>query len=307
MSRSGTSPDQLPAMRRVGRPPIGDAPRQLIAIHNGGDLGRSTEQPRRGLGRHREQDDVRRQVRCELDAGNQIVYSSLANGTFDLWIMNADGSGRRPIATDEGASIDPDVSRDGNTVVMGSDRAAGVFEIWRMAIDGTGAAALTRAEGAWTPSMLPDGSVLYGVPYRIWRLPPDGGPPVQVTDASTSRVSVSPDGTRFVCSYRETATSRTQLAVYHVGEPAPRQRFDIPATADSHARWGPDGRSLQYIDTRNGVSNIWSLSLSGGPATQVTHFTTDRIFGFAWSRDGTMLALARGAVASDAVLITSER
>jgi hypothetical protein len=32
-----------------------------------------------------------------------------------------------------------------------------------------------------------------------------------------------------------------------------------------------------------------------------------RIFAFAWSRDGTMLPLARGAVASDVVLITSER
>jgi hypothetical protein len=64
---------------------------------------------------------------------------------------------------------------------------------------------------------------------------------------------------------------------------------------------------VQFIDTRNGVSNIWNVSLKGGPPTQVTRFTSDRIFAFAWSRDGTQLALARGAVATDAVLITSER
>ena len=237
----------------------------------------------------------------------QIVYSSAANGTFDLWIMNADGTGRRPIATDPGASIYPDVSRDGKTVVMSSDRASAVFEIWRMAIDGTDMAPLTRAEGAWRPSALPDGSVLYTVGNSIWRVPREGGARIRVTDANASRTSVSPDGTRFVCSYRQTSTARVQLAVYQVGEAAPRQTFYIPLTADAQARWGPDGRSLHYIDTRGGVSNIWRLSLDGGAATQVTHFKTDRIFAFGWSRDGTMLALARGAVISDAVLITSER
>jgi serine/threonine protein kinase len=237
----------------------------------------------------------------------RLVYSSAANGTFDLWIMNADGTGRRPIATDAGASIYPDVFRDGKTVVMSSDQGSNAFEIWRMAIDGTDMAPLTRTDSAWAPSALPDGSILFTVGSSIWRVAREGGTPVLVTEANASRTSVSPDGNRFVCSYRQTSTARAQLAVFHVGEAAPRQVFDIPATADAQARWGPDGRSLHYIDTRGGVSNIWSLSLEGGAATQVTHFKTDRIFAFAWSRDGTRLALARGAVISDAVLITSDR
>jgi Tol biopolymer transport system component len=239
--------------------------------------------------------------------GGAIVYSSAANGTYDLWIMNADGSGRRPIATEAGADLYPDVSRDGRTVVMSSDRGSSIFDIWQIAIDGSGIRPLTRAQGAWYPKALPDGSVLYSSGDSTWRVAPEGGAPSRVTEAHISRPSVSPDGTRFVCNYREPVTAPLQVAVYQIGQATPSKLFDIPATADSQVQWGPDGRSLHYIDTREGVSNIWSLSLDGGAATQVTRFKTDRIFAFAWSRDGTQLAVSRGSVASDAVLITSER
>jgi hypothetical protein len=53
------------------------------------------------------------------------------------------------------------------------------------------------------------------------------------------------------------------------------------------------------------VSNIWRLSRDGSPPTPVTNFKTDRIFSFAWSHDGKTLALARGSLRSDAVLVTN--
>ena len=45
------SPDQLGAMRRVGRPPLGDAPRQLIAIRvDPGVLEQFLKEARRRVG-----------------------------------------------------------------------------------------------------------------------------------------------------------------------------------------------------------------------------------------------------------------
>ncbi len=237
----------------------------------------------------------------------QIVYSSAATGTFDLWIMKADGSERRPLTANAAANLYPDVSRDGRTVVLTSDRESNVFQIWRIGIDGTGMRSLTRDETAWGPRTSTDGSVIYGSADRIWRVSLDGGTALRLTNKTTSRPAVSPDGKLFVCSYREPDTAPSQLAVYEVGDAEPRQLFDIPATADRQAQWAPDGRSVQYIDTRDGVSNIWNLDLNGSRATQVTRFKTDRIFAFAWSRDGTRLALSRGAVASDVVLVTLDR
>jgi len=49
------------------------------------------------------------------------------------------------------------------------------------------------------------------------------------------------------------------------------------------------------------------LGLDGGPSKQLTNFKSDLIFSFAWSRDGRQLALARGSVTKDVVLISSLR
>ena len=41
--------------------------------------------------------------------------------------------------------------------------------------------------------------------------------------------------------------------------------------------WAPDGKSIDYLVTRGGVTNIWRQALSGGPAKQLTHFTSDLV------------------------------
>lgn len=71
-------------------------------------------------------------------------------------------------------------------------------------------------------------------------------------------------------------------------------------------QWSPDGRALTYVDVRKGVPNIWSQPVDGSPPRQITDFTSDLIYSFAWSRSGD-LALARGAWNSDAVLIRNFR
>jgi len=60
---------------------------------------------------------------------------------------------------------------------------------------------------------------------------------------------------------------------------------------------------LTYIVTRQGISNIWSQSIDGGEAKQLTDFTDNRIFRFAWARDGKHLACERGLDINDIVLI----
>jgi hypothetical protein len=46
--------------------------------------------------------------------------------------------------------------------------------------------------------------------------------------------------------------------------------------------------------------------MAGGPATQVTHFASGKLFNFQWSRDG-RLVLSRGTETTDAVLIRNFR
>ena len=69
--------------------------------------------------------------------------------------------------------------------------------------------------------------------------------------------------------------------------------------------WAPDGKSIDYLVTRGGVTNIWRQSLSGGAAKQLTHFTSDLSQSFIWSGDGKTLAIARGTRTADIVLLKS--
>ena len=84
--------------------------------------------------------------------------------------------------------------------------------------------------------------------------------------------------------------------------------FEIPPTVPFSARfiWSPNN-TLTYIDQRNGVSNIWSQPIDGSPPKQLTNFKSGRIFQFAWSPDGKWLALARGTMTSDVVMIKDFR
>ena len=69
--------------------------------------------------------------------------------------------------------------------------------------------------------------------------------------------------------------------------------------------WTPDSRGLLIVRDIAGVSNIWRQSLEGSPPEQITHFPAGRIFWLAYSRDGKSLAIARGSMASDVLLISN--
>ena len=64
----------------------------------------------------------------------------------------------------------------------------------------------------------------------------------------------------------------------------------------------PDGTSVSYVDVKQGMANLWRRPANGAPE-QLTRFSDPAIFSYAWSPDG-RLAVARGAVQNDVVIIT---
>jgi hypothetical protein len=54
------------------------------------------------------------------------------------------------------------------------------------------------------------------------------------------------------------------------------------------------------------MANIWRQPVEGGAPVQITNFTTNRIFNFAFLPDGSQLALSRGTFNSDVVLIENQ-
>ena len=244
----------------------------------------------------------------------RIVYVSDASGGADIYIMDSEGKNQKQLTADAGINVYPSISPDGRYIVFNSNRAGnvGTFNVWRMDIDGSNPKQLTDGEGDYWPICSPDGKwVLYSSlrsseKPMTWKVPMDGGERVQVTDKFTMLPVISPDGKTILCRYFDEQTvSLPKLALFSADSGQLIKVLDVSVSnyQPGQYRWSLDGKSILYASNQAGVSNVWSLPLSGGAAKQITDFKSDFMFNFDWSRDGKNLSCARGVGMTDVVLI----
>jgi TolB protein len=230
--------------------------------------------------------------------------------------MNADGKNTRKI-TDGGELA---VSPDGRFVVFQS-RENDSFGLWRTDTkDGSSKRLTTGVD--FTPDFSPDGKWIYFSRFQdqtnLWRVPFEGGEAQLVTNEfrTTSSPAVSPDGKTLALAYGriiKKEDSPSGLALISLENNQILKTFDVPEFRfgsfyeQPTLQWTPDGKAVNFIILQDGVSNIWQQPLTGGNRVQVTHFKDGRIFNFAFSPDGQQIALSRGTVTSDVVLIENLR
>jgi len=148
-------------------------------------------------------------------------------------------------------------------------------------------------------------------------MPVEGGNSARITDYFSFVLALSPTNENIALTFFDDKTTpvRARTGIISASGGPPTTVFDFPTSFGTLGggfygqtiSFTRDGKSLSYIDTRNGVSNIWSQPIAGGPSKQLTHFTSDMIFYYAWSSDGKKLAMARGTKTSDVVLIKDLR
>ena len=95
-------------------------------------------------------------------------------------------------------------------------------------------------------------------------------------------------------------TARPRILVIPLSGGQPLYSFERLPGADLGAGWSPDYKGVNYLVTRNGVTNVWRQALNGGQPKQMTHFEDGKIYSFAWSRDHKQLAVVRVYSNSDA-------
>ena len=244
----------------------------------------------------------------------KIVYTSMASGNLDLWIMNADGTNQKQLTTDPQFDSSPLVSPDGRYVVFNSMRGP-LPSVWRMNIDGSNVKQLTDKED-YLLAITPDSKSIFFTSWRttkmsLWRMSMDGGEPVQISNLFITGGSISPDGKWMACRYRnEDPNSPAKIIILPVEGGPPTKSIEVPgSTSGFSPGWFPDGKSLVIADNRTGTSNLWSVPLDGGPMKQLTDFKPDYVFGFDWqsSGGGKLAAMSRGAITSDVILISDFR
>jgi serine/threonine protein kinase/Tol biopolymer transport system component len=246
----------------------------------------------------------------------RILYHSSAAGKLDISIMNADGRNQRQLTSGSASSFFPSITPDGRYIAFDADRD-GKLNVWRMDTDGGNIRQLTNNTGH-LPSCTPDSKwVIYSQYYSgqnnaLLKVPIDGGESVLVAERKGQtlyRSAISPDGRFIACNYIPSDSDwRLHIAAFPFDGTGPPRVFEIITTnIMREIRWTADGRYLTYIETRDGVSNIWGQPLDGGQPIRLTDFKSDLIFSWDWSRDGKQLAVARGGISSDVVLISDFR
>lgn len=241
---------------------------------------------------------------CWLPDG-RIVAPSNTSGSREIWAMNSDGTDPKKLTSDGLPKFWPTASADGRYIVFSALDNDASYHIWRMDIDGSDLKRLTNGVGENFPSCSPDGWVIYssgtGDELTLWKVPIDGGEPIQLVEKPSRFAKASPDGKLIVCQWRDSPAARWRVAVLSFEGRTLIRTLDIPSSINM--RWSPDSRALNYIVTRNGVSNIWSQPIDGAPPRQLTDFNSLSAYGFDWSTDGALIC-SRGFTVRDLVSIT---
>ena len=245
----------------------------------------------------------------------QILYASAATTArfLDLWIMNADGTGNRQLTfTADRHEHQPALSPDGRTIVFMMFES-GLRSIWRMNMDGGGARELVRNVSMFAhPQFSPDSQWIFynsrdenGNP-SFWKVSVDGGQPVKVRENTPCRISR--DGKLYACSYREPKVDALlKLHVVSVQSGVVMRELDWPKGTET-VSFSPDGQAVDYIAEREGISNIWRMTLANGRERKLTDFQTPAaLFHFAWSNDARQLSIIRDTNSDQLVLIQNFR
>jgi len=218
-----------------------------------------------------------------LPDGTSLVYSSAAGGTmpypptFNLRVVNMDGSDDMQITSGDMSYVEPDVHQSGRVIVC---RMRSESDIWRCPVAGPPAEntrSMTRVTSqtgqVQTPSVSPNGTELVylsdnGGHANLWIIRTDGTRARQITFERDPAVTIgvpkwSPAGDAIVYVVNR---ELPQLWIVRPDGRGARKIVD----RGFWATWSPDGQWVYYSPNVNGVEpTIEKVSLNGGPPVVV--------------------------------------
>ena len=240
----------------------------------------------------------------------RLLHIEGEDGKYDLWMINADGTGRERLTNDQSQSDWPVMSPDSRLIVF-SSRRGGSRQIWSMDSERRNLKQLTGgANECFMPKITADGQ---WVAYQTWiastdwtirKIPIDGGEPVTLADRAGEFV-LSPDGRMLAYQSFDEQKKRKVIFVKPMDGSEPVKALDFPDFPVFRIeQWTKEGLLCISADS----TQIILLPLEAQQPRQLSDFKTgERIFSFALSPDGRQLAIARGITTQEAVMITDFR
>jgi WD40 repeat protein len=209
--------------------------------------------------------------------GSRLAFLSNRAGNWEVFVMNADGSGVTQLTDTQRHEDAPAWSPDGRFIVFSSERD-GNAEIYRMAVDGTDVARLTNAPLTLDiqPVYSPDGARLAYVAIqngagRLFVMNGDGSNPQPLSEGEGESRSPawSPDGQRLVF-----ASDRANAGVFELYEltlaTGAVRALTNSGTQNGSPHYSPDGRHILFDSNRDGNCDVYRLNLETLGVTALT-------------------------------------
>ncbi|MEZ5428569.1 MAG: winged helix-turn-helix domain-containing protein [Pyrinomonadaceae bacterium] len=257
-----------------------------------------------------------------IDEG-KIVYTANYEKIRDwnLWVIETADNSRRQLTNDSETQNEyPVVSPDMARIYYSSNRVDSA-NIRSIGVTGEDQTQITfdEKESELFPQISPDGRWLYYIQEKrdssaVWRRSLADGKAEKITAenelAPINFLSLSPDGKSlaFQNLTKETGTEKSKgffkVCVISTDDPREKRFFDLPSS-EPFAQFSPDSKALEFIRITTGGSEILRQELDSSDQNNlVLSLKNEWIFKHAWTPDGRQMAISRGNLIRDAVLLT---
>jgi len=230
--------------------------------------------------------------------GQLLAYGNLTTGS--IWLCDANGGNAREATKPDFAPLrqrQPAFSRDGTRLAF-LRRLPGPYSELATVEVATGRLRQLTDDGAMvlTPVWSPNDEFIYfassrGGTVNIWRIPPEGGEPEQITagQGDDAELDLSADGKRMVFSSYRTNVNLAELRLDAPAAPLKWLTRDLARSALAPA-YSPDGKRIAYFSNRAGAEHegIWVIDADGSNPVNLWRDAGPNVYP-QWSRDGQAL------------------
>jgi Tol biopolymer transport system component len=207
--------------------------------------------------------------------GSRIAFTTDHDGNYEIYVINADGTGLTDLTNNPADDYAPSFSPDGSHIAFQSTRD-GLTDIYIMDADGTNQTRLTSYAGDNEfPSFNGNGSRIAFTSTRdgnqeIYVMNADGTSQTRLTHTTANNFypSFSRDGSRI--AFTSDRDGNQEIYVMNADGTGQTRLTNNPAD-DHNPSFSPDGSKIAFTTNRDGNDEIYVMNADGTGQTNLTN------------------------------------